>query len=242
MWRNFAMTYKNRAELKYLLRWDQYKKIKNELEPYLLIDKNVSKQGKYQVRSLYYDSPNRKMFFEKIDGYDLRYKLRLRTYIKDGKEGKSFFEIKKRLGTIIIKSRINMGLEEAKKFLENPTNFSLEKFSKDDQRVLKNIAFLKYYYNLKPMVTISYYRQPYGIKYASNVRVNFDTFVKFINEFKPSNGIRNGFVLNPNWVIMEIKHCGFFPKWLLEIIQRYNLQAMTYSKYCEGIIKVRGTA
>jgi len=71
----------NRFELKYLLTLQQAEEFKVALKAYLKPDEHGD--GRYALTSLYYDSPDLRCYWEKVDGVKFRRKLRIRRYETD---------------------------------------------------------------------------------------------------------------------------------------------------------------
>ena len=66
----------NRFELKYVITLQQAARFKAALRPYLLPDDHGD--GAYTLSSLYYDSPDLRCYWEKVDGVRFRRKRRTR--------------------------------------------------------------------------------------------------------------------------------------------------------------------
>ncbi len=71
----------NRFELKYLISLREAERFKTALRAYLLDDEHGN--GRYALTSLYYDSPDFRCYWEKVDGIKFRRKLRIRRYETD---------------------------------------------------------------------------------------------------------------------------------------------------------------
>ncbi len=68
-----------RQEKKYLMSYDQFRRLDNTFEKVLHPDPHNGVSG-YAVRSLYFDTLQERDFYEKEDGLEIRRKIRLRTY------------------------------------------------------------------------------------------------------------------------------------------------------------------
>ena len=66
-----------RQEKKFLISLEEFYKCSGQLDPILLQDPNNGLHG-YRIRSLYFDTPEEKDFFEKEEGVETRRKIRLR--------------------------------------------------------------------------------------------------------------------------------------------------------------------
>ena len=70
----------NRFELKYLITLKQAELFKKSLRAFLVADEHGGNNGSYGLDSLYYNSPDFRCYWEKVDGIKFRRKLRIRRY------------------------------------------------------------------------------------------------------------------------------------------------------------------
>jgi len=90
----------NRFELKYLITLQQAEVFKKALRAFLVADEHGNNNGHYGLNSLYYDSPDFRCYWEKVDGIKFRRKLRIRRYASESPltaDTPVFVEIKQRL-------------------------------------------------------------------------------------------------------------------------------------------------
>ncbi|WP_255536167.1 polyphosphate polymerase domain-containing protein [Planococcus beigongshangi] len=106
----------SRKEQKYLITRKQYTELVRELAPYMRNDRN-GEQGRYTVSSLYFDTPDKTIYFETKNKVKYRQKLRLRVYGEVESGMKSFFEIKQKHDKVVHKRRLTMPLDEANRYL-----------------------------------------------------------------------------------------------------------------------------
>ena len=71
---------KNRYELKYLLRLDQAARVLADLVDYMNPDQHGDSDGQYAITSLYFDSPDFRAYWDKMEGHPFRRKVRVRVY------------------------------------------------------------------------------------------------------------------------------------------------------------------
>src|SRR5690625_7494542 len=102
------------------------------MSPYTRQDK-FGVNGLYTVTSLYFDSPDRKIYYETKNKLTFRRKLRLRVY--DETNDTAFFEIKQKHQKSVSKSRVLLPLAEAYRYLGNNTKTSLENYQTSNPSV-----------------------------------------------------------------------------------------------------------
>src|SRR5690606_13253820 len=106
----------NRFELKYLVTLKQAQLFKQALRAFLLPDEHGVNNGRYTLSSLYYDSPDFRCYWEKVDGIRFRRKLRIRRYVTDAPltdDTSVFVEIKQRVDRVTQKRRIIIPYRDA---------------------------------------------------------------------------------------------------------------------------------
>ena len=87
-----------RYEFKYFLSKDFANEIINHANKFMILDKfaDTGLEKKYLVRSIYFEDDFNSNFEEKINGYRIRKKFRLRFYNEDLDKGPIFLETKGR--------------------------------------------------------------------------------------------------------------------------------------------------
>ena len=106
-----------RFEFKYVLRRDQVDAIEPDICQFMAADGHVDEAlgGGYLVRSLYYDTPRRANFYDKIDGIKARRKYRLRTYTTESAPSVPvFLEEKNRINNRVFKYRTALSPEDGR--------------------------------------------------------------------------------------------------------------------------------
>ena len=207
---NMADLYAIRARLKVVARGDPH-----------------AKDGKYFIRSLYFDNLSDKALREKIDGVDRREKFRIRYYNSDT----SFIKLEK-------KSKVN-GLET--KYSAPLTTAEARRLADGDFEFLRESPhpLLQEFYckirnqGLRPRTIVDYTREPF-IYEPGNVRVTFDYDIR--------TGLSCTDFLNPNCVtipagdpivIMEVKWDEFLPSIIKSAVQMPGRRVTAFSKYAQ---------
>ena len=82
-----------RHELKYQINFADYLAIRQRILPIMKVDKNTDGDGRYFIRSIYFDNIDDKALREKINGVQKREKFRIRYYNDD----LSFISLEKKM-------------------------------------------------------------------------------------------------------------------------------------------------
>jgi len=234
----------NRFELKYLVTLPQVARLKSALAAYLVPDEHSHEAGRYNLASLYYDSPDLRCYWEKVDGLKFRRKLRIRCYETGAPltdDTAVFVEIKQRVDRVTQKRRAVLRYADARRLCDDreiPAHAEAERAI-----IAEAHAFLRQY-DLRPTSIVRYTRQALiGVHYDIGLRVTFDTSVTAqADDLRLHAPPAGRLMLDGNWAVMEIKVNERLPYWLTELIAAHNLQVMRISKYCRSIEATRDVA
>ena len=227
-----------RYELKYLISEAKTAAVKRYLAPFLEYDRysKLQRGGMYPIVSLYLDSPGMQLCQETMFGLKNRFKLRIRSYT-DEPEYPRFFEIKRRINRVILKSRARVTDKDVPLLLAGrslpPQGYST------DMNALNQFQLYVASINAGPRVLIRYTREAFENTSENRVRVTFDRDLCYKITNKPE--VRLG---GPGWQrntltdgcsVLEIKFTGTYPKWLSRMAALFNLQARSVSKFATSI-------
>jgi VTC domain len=227
-----------RYELKYHITESKAAAIARFVRPYLQVDRycKLQRSGDYPIASLYLDSEDMQLCRESLTGQKNRFKLRIRSYT-DEPDYPRFFEIKRRMNTIIIKSRARVMDRDLPILLAGrplpPQNYSA------DIETINQFQLYIHSLRARPAVLIRYVRQAFEDTSHNKVRVTFDRGLAYKITNLPE--VRLG---GPGWqrnvyteagVVMEIKFTGFYPAWLSQMVKYFDLQLQSISKYASSI-------
>lgn len=216
-----------RHELKYFISYPEYLFMKSRLEKVMTRDPHTGADGRYLIRSLYFDNSDDKALLEKIDGISKREKFRIRYYNDD----LSYISLEKKMkiNNLCLKYDAAITFEEYEKIINGEISFM-----KDHKEELVKELYAKInYQRLKPKVMVSYIREPYIYK-AGNVRVTFDSQIRtslFSKDFldKELNDISS--TDKPEDMLLEVKYDAFLPGIIQELIQVRSIRQEAFSKY-----------
>ncbi|MGW0460783.1 VTC domain-containing protein [Streptomyces tendae] len=227
----------NRFELKYLVPVEQAAEIRDELAERMDRDLH-SPVGGYGVWSLYYDTPQLRFYWEKIEGLKFRRKLRIRHYGDlDGVTDESpvCVEIKQRVNRVTQKRRITLPYGVARQLCDGR---ELVEHSAKESAFVQEVLELIVRLNLQPTAITGYQREALvGRDADTGLRVTFDRRVRG-RDRDFHFGIRtpeNRFTIPPHMSVMEIKVNERTPHWITDLAARRNLNLVRISKYVQSI-------
>jgi hypothetical protein len=229
-------TLRCRFEMKYQISESKAAAVEHFIQPYLQLDRYCKLQptGSYPLVSLYLDSPDLKLCRESVTGRKNRFKLRIRGYNDDPKYPK-FFEIKRRLNTVIVKDRQRVTPRDVARLLSGGP--LPEQYYSTEQESLKQFLFYLHCLKARPLIQVRYIRRAYEDNSETRVRVTFDRKLSFRMCDQPSVTLGGpGWQRHPiNDVILEIKFTSRFPAWLTRMVRCLDLQQQSFSKYVNCI-------
>ena len=213
-----------RHELKYQINASYVMAIRRRLQILSKPDPHA-RDGRYLVRSLYFDNLEDKALREKVDGVNRRVKFRIRCYNGDF----SFIHLEKKCkwGALTRKESIPVSEETVQAILQgrkpdggiSPKGLLGELCRKMDTE------------GLRPKTIVDYVREPF-VYGPGNVRVTLDYDIR--------TGICGTDFLNPDCVmvpsgeppvILEVKWDAFLPDIIRDAVQLPGRMAGAYSKY-----------
>lgn len=215
-----------RREEKYPLSVIDMSNYKAKFSAILMPDK-FSKNGSYMVRSLYFDTPDDKDFFDKLKEQNLRRKIRLRIY--SPYDTKAKLELKQKENIFQKKRSLTISREDAVELINS--NYSvLLKYDDDFAREIYSIMCM---YAYKPKSIVEYQRYALMAK-ENNIRLTFDSEIRatessfdLFSENLPLNP-----VFPKDKIVFEVKYDKFLLGYISEIISTINVKNITSSKYC----------
>jgi len=156
-----------RHELKYPLTFMEYQVLRHKLAAVLKSDSHAGPNGRYHIRSLYFDDFRNTALFEKQAGVARRKKYRMRIYNYSDEFIK--FERKTKLDQYILKDCVRLTREDADRMIAGDISF----LAGSENGILRDF-YLECRSNLlRPVVMVDYLREAY-VHPVGNVRITFD--------------------------------------------------------------------
>ncbi|MDO4667578.1 MAG: polyphosphate polymerase domain-containing protein [Streptococcus sp.] len=213
-----------RFETKYIVSKDVLTDLLAEFDSYLVEDEHAYST----IHNLYYDTPTFQIIRDTLEQPHFDEKVRIRTYDEyPTEESQVFLEIKKKNHGQVYKRRVATSLSEAEAQIEG------EFTKKMDAGLQDELAWIdEHYGSIQPMMYIYYNR--YSMKGIENpdIRVTIDhDLVYRHNHLMLSNEYHNDYLLPNDQAIMEIKVPDTCPQWLSQILDKYQVESNSFSKY-----------
>ncbi len=217
---------KLRHELKYYINHSDYLSISSKLKSIVPRDRNSGENGRYGIRSIYFDDYNDKALMEKLTGVNHREKFRIRLY----NHNLNYIRLEKK-----IKFR---GLTE--KISEVISKDEVESVLKGEIEFLRNSGkqlFMELYVKmrngfLKPKTIVDYFREAYVFT-PGNVRITFDMDIRsgiFSRDVANFN-LPAMAVIPKGYIVLEVKYDEFIPELIMDMIQIDDRSKTAISKY-----------
>ena len=186
-----------------------------------------AEDGRYQVRSLYFDTLADRALREKIDGVNRREKFRIRYY--NGDTDYLNLEKKSKLNGLCGKQAVRITIEQAREII----NGDIPELWQNAPPLLQEFCYKMKTEGLQPKAVVDYTREPFVYR-PGNVRVTFDYGIRA--------GLWYGDFLNGDLVtvpagdapiLMEVKWDAFLPDVIRDAVQLAGRRPAAFSKYAQ---------
>ena len=213
-----------RHEWKHEINYSDMLILRQRLKAVMKPDENAV-DGKYFIRSLYFDNISDKALREKIDGVNCREKFRIRYYNND--TSLIHLEKKSKINGLGNKQSANLSAEEAQKIVDGDFDWMID----CDRPLVQELYSKMKSQGLRPKTIVDYTREPFVFS-AGNVRVTLDYDIR--------TGLYCTDFLNPDCItipagnapiILEVKWDEFLPSVIRDIVQLESRHTAAFSKY-----------
>lgn len=226
----------NRYEIKYFVDEMKVPELRRELAAPMDTDP-YSPHGGYPVTSLYYDTPDLRFYWEKIEGLKFRRKVRMRLYGDPAActdDSPVQVEIKQRVNRVTQKRRTALPYGVALRWLNGREDIECD----DSQRpFVDEVSGLVGNLDLRPIVTTGYLREAFVGRDADlGLRVTIDHKVHGRDrDFHFASGAENRFIIPPKLAVVELKANERVPYWATDLTARLDMSVIRVSKYCQSV-------
>ena len=215
-----------RHEWKYEINYMDFLTLRMRLAAVMQRDSHAV-DGKYEIRSLYFDTPSDRALREKLDGVNQREKFRIRFYNYD--TSVIFLEKKSKWNNLCSKESTELTEEEVQRLLRGEIMWM-----KNTDRVLCRELYDKMVgQGLRPKTIVDYIREPFVFA-PGNVRVTLDYAIH--------TGLQCTDFLNPQAVtvpvgedriLLEVKWDEYLPDIIREAVSLESRRTGAFSKYAQ---------
>ena len=183
--------------------------------------------GRYFIRSLYFDNLDDKALREKLDGVNRREKFRMRYY--NGDPSLIHLEKKSKLDGLGTKFSADLTAAEAQKIVDGELDWMMDA----DRPLLRELYVKMRAQGLRPKTIVDYTREPF-IYRPGNVRVTLDYDIR--------SGLGCTDFLNPRAVtvpagaapiLLEVKWDAYLPDLIRDVVQLPGRHVSAFSKYAQ---------
>ena len=220
------MSEKYRHEWKHVLNLSDMFVLRQRLRAVMEHDPHAV-DGKYHIRSLYFDNPDDKALREKVDGVNMREKFRIRLYNRNA--AVINLEKKSKRNGLGTKFSARLSAEEAQKIVDGDIDWMLGA----DRPLVRELYCKMRYQGLRPKTIVDYTREPFIFR-AGNVRVTLDYDIR--------TGLHSTDLLNPEAVtvpagdapiLLEVKWDEYLPSIIRDLVSVPDRRVGSFSKYAQ---------
>lgn len=215
-----------RQEKKYLMNAVDLQKLSGRLESVMIQDPHNGLQG-YSIRSLYFDTLGDSDYEDKIDGLELRRKIRLRVYQSSDLFAK--LELKQKQGSYQKKRSLRVSRQDAQQLAQGRYDCLL---TYEDPFAIECYGLL-HWHCYRPKTIVEYRRKAFVAR-ENQIRITLDHQIRATEAgfdlFDP--GLNLYPVLDPFQGVLEVKYNGFLLSYIKNLVQAANRSELSVSKYC----------
>ena len=213
-----------RHEWKHMINHADKIAIRQRLRAEAQVDANAA-DGRYLIRSLYFDNISDKALREKLDGVNRREKFRIRYY--NGNTDQIHLEKKSKWNGLGTKDRALLTADEAQRIVDGDLSWMIG----SDRPLVQELYVKMNSQGLRPKTIVDYTREPF-VYAPGNVRVTLDYNIR--------TGLLCTDFLNPDCItipagagetILEVKWDEYLPSVIRDAVQLGSRQLSAFSKY-----------
>ncbi|MBP5321386.1 MAG: polyphosphate polymerase domain-containing protein [Kiritimatiellae bacterium] len=237
----------SRYEAKYIIPRGMVPQIRAFIGSFCKPDPNTRGfPPEYTITTLQLDTDAYSLHYAKEVEANARFKLRVRTYGEIG-SAPVFAEVKAKFEGTIVKTRATVPFNAWNEGLIFGTK--VPNCFKNERQEMDFLQFKRVVWEMgaKPVALVRYIRESYIGTVDAYVRITFDRHLEYQatrswDDFGRSgiwrgmdSQLAQGFGLPYSGVVMEVKTLSYYPVWVVDMLQRFNLRRNGNCKYSTAI-------
>lgn len=215
---------KFRHEWKHEINRSDMIALRSRLQAVMAMDSHAI-NGKYEIRSLYFDNLQDKVLLEKINGVHMREKFRVRYY--NGDTSFILLEKKSKINGLCQKEQTQLSAAEAQAI----SDCNMDPLRESIKPLVQELYLKMQTQGLRPKTIVDYTREAF-VYAPGNVRVTLDYNIR--TGITGTDFLKNDCVTIPAGnvpVILEVKWDEFLPSVIRDIVQLNGRHSSAFSKY-----------
>ena len=215
-----------RQEKKYFMTLTDMQRLMGLLDQVMIQDPHNGARG-YSIRSLYFDSLDERDYQAKVDGVELRRKIRLRIYHPTADF--AMLEMKQKQGIYQKKRSLRIARAHAQELVAGRYDSLLtyrDPFAAECYGMMHMWCY-------RPKTVVEYLRKAYIAK-ENKIRITFDHEIRAseacLDLFSPQLNLYP--VLDSFNGVLEVKYNGFLLTYIKDLVSSANRSELSVSKYC----------
>lgn len=211
-----------RQEKKYLLTDRQKEAFLRRIQPYVTEDEH----GAYTLTNLYFDNDGFEIIRRSMEKPVFKEKMRLRGYGTPGPDDPVYWELKKKYKKTGYKRRLTTTPREMEAYLQKGTPLA------DHPQTFRELDYVCQSKQLRPRIYLAYDRVAFYAKEDRNIRITFDTNIRYRWHDLDLTAGDGGCTLFPTpGHLMELKVLDRMPFWLTKTLTELKIYPVSFSKY-----------
>ena len=234
-----------RREFKYLIDEATADRVREYIRPFCRLDRNAEgfDRDRYAIDSLYFDTPDMRLYWANDEEVMNRFKLRVRTY-PETPGAPVFFEVKARYHDIVVKDRGRAPANWQQLLTDRNLDVPRQATSFESAAVERFTTIVRMQH-ARPVVLVRYTREPYESTIDDYARVTFDRAIRSQRMDRVTMTPTPGqwrYSDAPDLVhgagsatVLELKFTTNVPMWMVDMVRTLNLDRRAFSKYGRSV-------
>lgn len=186
----------------------------------------------YQIRSLYLDTFDDRLYRESLYGIEKRHKYRIRFYNMND----SFFRFERKdtIGHLKQKQSAPLAKKQVEELMRG-NGFIRDGVQDDGHALLQEAYSLQQTEGLRPVAIVDYHRTAFTYPHG-NIRITLDRDISCthrVEGFLDPNALLYP-LLPKNKHVLEVKYDGCLPGYITSILNLAGLEQISFSKYASA--------